>query len=124
MSFNAQGLNRLPDLLTDAVDAGATAFTLFDRITIPAGGAIRFYHRGGYKHEGVFSSQRFDFSWLRGGNVESAKKNRRADCNKTLNATGNAGGKIAVGRLFTRRGTKHKRVSTISTTEWFYHSRQ
>lgn len=42
MSFNAQGLNRLPDLLTDAVDAGATAFTLFDRITIPAGGATRF----------------------------------------------------------------------------------
>ena len=42
MSFNAQGLTRLPDLLTDAVDAGATAFTLFDRITIPAGGATRF----------------------------------------------------------------------------------
>jgi hypothetical protein len=42
MTFNASGLNNLPDLLSDAVDAGATAFTLFDRITIPAGGATRF----------------------------------------------------------------------------------
>ena len=42
MTFDASGLNDLPELLNDSASAGGTLFTLFDRITIPAGGSTSF----------------------------------------------------------------------------------
>lgn len=42
MTFDASGLKELPELLADSASAGGTIFTLFDRITIPAGGSTTF----------------------------------------------------------------------------------
>jgi len=42
MTFDASGLYDLPELLSDSASAGGTLFTLFDRITIPAGGSTSF----------------------------------------------------------------------------------
>jgi hypothetical protein len=40
--FDLSGIQGLPELLEDALIAGATSFELFERITIPAGGGTRF----------------------------------------------------------------------------------
>ena len=40
--FNLSGIQGLPELLEDALIAGATSFELFERISIPAGGGTRF----------------------------------------------------------------------------------
>jgi len=40
--FDLSGIQDLPELLEDALIAGATSFELFERITIPAGGGTHF----------------------------------------------------------------------------------
>ena len=40
--FDLSGIQGLPELLEDALIAGATSFELFERISIPAGGGTRF----------------------------------------------------------------------------------
>ena len=40
--FDLSGIQNLPELLEDALIAGATAFELFERISIPAGGGTHF----------------------------------------------------------------------------------